>query len=144
MKDRCVSLWIGRNFTRCDNIYTFPKQTNGATYAILEKLKTTIPYQEATSATIEKKDIILKRNMAMDVKFLGSDDFEEFFMFTTNCRLKTPLARLHQELLSDDRTIIVGKQNFGERFGLFGCLAYGDSAHKDWYKEYMKYVCTEE
>ena len=89
IKDNCIALWIGRNFTRCDNVYTFPKQSNGTTYAILEELKCTIPYQEATSATIEKQELLSERSMAPDVKFLGSGDIEAFFMFTTNCRLKT-------------------------------------------------------
>merc|ERR1712130_30413 len=113
-------------------------------FAILEELKCTIPYQEATSATIEKQELISERSMALDAKFLGSGDMEKFFMFTTNCRLKTPEDILQKELLSDNRTIIVGKKNFGERFGIFACLAYGDYAHEEWHKQYMENVCREE
>jgi hypothetical protein len=57
---------------------------------------------------------------------LTAQEFELFFLFTTNCRLQSPLDTLKKQILSDDRTMIVGKDNFKDRFAMFACIALGD------------------
>jgi len=45
-------------------------------------------------------------------------------------QIANPLDTLKKEILSDDRTMIVGKDNFKDnfkdRFAMFACIALGD------------------
>lgn len=103
-------------------------------------------YEEATSSDVEKQTILSEKKAAFSIAetrikkqqkgkevieteigpVLSSPAFELFFLFTTNCRLKTPLERLQNEILNDNQTMVVGKDNFKDRYAMFACLALDD------------------
>jgi hypothetical protein len=146
LKDKCSAVWFGRNCITCDNIYSYPKQSGDKTFAVLEELKNTMFHQEDTSSDIKRGTILSESRAAfalaevMNKKerkggkniatkygpVLTAQEFELFFLFTTNCRLETPLNTLKKKILSDDHTMIVGKDNFKDRFAMFACIALGD------------------
>ena len=103
----CV--WIGRNCTTCNNVTSYPNQSHGKTFVRLEEWKSTMVYQEATSATMSPGEIrteIQQAKPAIDL-FSRENKFEIFFTFMTNTRLPTPLSKLQQSILKDGHTMIV-------------------------------------
>ena len=104
-------MWIGRNCTTCDNVTSYPNQSNGKTFVRLEKWKSTMVFQEATSAAMSPGEIQKEiRNAKPAIDLFSKEkknNFEVFFTFITNTRLPTPLTKLQETILKDDHTMIV-------------------------------------
>jgi len=104
-------IWIGRNCTVCDNIASYPNQVEDKTFIRLEEWKSTLIYQEATSAVVKPGDIKSEREKAITSHtrktFLDQNKWEIYFSFMSNKNLPTTHENLQKEILSHNDTMIV-------------------------------------
>jgi len=121
--NQSISVWIGRSCPGCDNVTSYPIQENGNPFIHFTQWKSSIVYQDATSAGDIEKD----KNMV--TKCANENGFPKpyFISFMTNTKLITNIEKLQEKFLADDMTMIVSKDQFAEHFSpIFSCIAHGD------------------
>jgi hypothetical protein len=121
----CASILFPQNCTACDSLTSYPNQSGNRVFIRLEQWKSTLIWK----TSVLPSEILSERDAAMRGAMVPGDKFKIFFFFMTNSRLATPRQsrpRLQQDILSNNDTLVVTKEEFGEYFSpIFAPIAVG-------------------